>query len=29
MVQQESEKEAMGPNDFKVNRVYDAGTKKE
>jgi hypothetical protein len=29
IVQQESEKEAMGPNDFKVNCVCDAGTKKE
>jgi hypothetical protein len=29
IVQQESEKEAMGPNDFKVNYVCDAGTKKE
>ena len=29
IVQQESEKEAMGPNDFKVNCVCDVGAKKE
>jgi hypothetical protein len=29
IVKQESEKEAMGPNDFKVNCVCDAGAKKE
>jgi hypothetical protein len=29
VVQQESEKEAMETNDFKVNCVYDAGTKEQ
>jgi hypothetical protein len=29
IVQQESEKEAMGKIDFKVNCVFDAGTRKE